>query len=115
MKSVLVGVLLCTAILWARSGHKPPELLAITNVSVVDTRYGEVEPNLTVVVKDGVIIAIAKVAILDSGPHVRVINGAGKFLIPGLWDSLTKTLRRRNGCGRRLQRMKKSRPIRNPR
>jgi hypothetical protein len=86
MKSVLVGVLLCTTILWARSGHKPPELLAITNVSVVDTRYGEVEPNLTVVVKDGVIIAIAKVAILDSGPHVRVINGAGKFLIPGLWD-----------------------------
>jgi hypothetical protein len=86
MKSVLVGVLLCGTLLWARSGHKPPELLAITNVSVVDTRYGEVEPNLTVVVKDGVIIAIAKVAIIDSGPHVRVINGAGKFLIPGLWD-----------------------------
>jgi hypothetical protein len=86
MKSVLVGVLLCGTLLWARSGQKPPELLAITNVSVVDTRYGEVEPNLTVVVKDGVIIAIAKVAIIDSGPHVRVINGAGKFLIPGLWD-----------------------------
>jgi hypothetical protein len=86
MKSVLVGVLLCGTLLWARSGHKPPELLAITNVSVVDTRYGEVEPNLTVVVKDGVIIAIAKVAIIDSGPHVRVINGAGEFLIPGLWD-----------------------------
>jgi hypothetical protein len=86
MKSALAGVLLCSTLLWARSGHKPPELLAITNVSVVDTRYGEVEPNLTVVVKDGVIFAIAKVAILDSGPHVRVINGAGKFLIPGLWD-----------------------------
>ena len=86
MKSALVGVLLCSTLLSARSGHKPPELLAITNVSVVDTRYGEVEPNLTVVVKDGVIIAIAKVAILDSGPHVRVVNGAGKFLIPGLWD-----------------------------
>ena len=86
MKSALAGVLLCSTLLWARSGHKPPELLAITNVSVVDTRYGEVEPNLTVVVKDGVIFAIAKVAILDSGPHVRVINGAGKFLMPGLWD-----------------------------
>jgi hypothetical protein len=86
MKSVLVGVLLCSTLLWARSGHKPPELLAITNVSVVDTRHGEVEPNLTVVVKDGLIFAIAKVAIIDSGPHVRVINGAGKFLIPGLWD-----------------------------
>lgn len=86
MKSAVVGVLLCSSLLWARSGQSAPEMLAITNVNVVDTRYGGVSPNLTVVVKNGKIVAIAKVALLETGPHVQIINGAGKYLIPGLWD-----------------------------
>ena len=86
MKPVVVGVLLCSSLLWARSGQTSPEMLAITNVSIVDTRYGGIEPNLTVVVKNGKIAAIARVALLETGPHVQIINGAGKYLIPGLWD-----------------------------
>jgi hypothetical protein len=86
MKSAVVAVLLCSSLLWARSGQSAPEMLAITNVNVVDTRYGGVSPNLTVVVKNGKIVAIAKVALLETGPHVQIINGAGKYLIPGLWD-----------------------------
>ncbi len=86
MKSATVGVLLCGSFLWAGSGPKPSETLVITNVNIVDTRYGGIEPNLTVIVKEGVITAITKIAIIQTGVHVRVVNAEGKYLIPGLWD-----------------------------
>ena len=86
MKSAAVGVLLCSSFLWAGSGAKPLETLVITNVNIVDTRYGGVEPNVTVIVKEGVITAISKVALIQTGLHVRVVNAEGRYLIPGLWD-----------------------------
>jgi hypothetical protein len=89
MKSAFVAVLLCSSLIWARSGETSAETLAITNVNVVDTREGRIGPNVTVIVRDGTILAIAKVAVLDPGPHVRIINGGGRYLIPGLWDMNT--------------------------
>jgi adenine deaminase len=86
MKSAAVGVLLCTSFLWAGSAHKPPESLVISNVNVVDTRYGGIHPNVTVVAIDGVIVSISKFALVQTGKHDRVINAEGKYLIPGLWD-----------------------------
>jgi hypothetical protein len=62
------------------------QTLILTNVTVVDTRQGQELPNLTVVVKDGIIQAIAKVGLLDSTPHTQIINASGKYVIPGLWD-----------------------------
>src|SRR6266481_756578 len=86
MKSCAVGLLLCSSFLWAGSGPKPSETLVIANVNIVDTRYGGIEPNVTVIVKDSVIIAITKVALIQTGVHVRVVNAEGRYLIPGLWD-----------------------------
>lgn len=86
MKSAIVGVLFCSSLLWAGAREKPPETLAITNVNIVDTRQPAIHPNATVIIKDGKIVALVKIAVLDPGPHVRIINGGGKYLIPGLWD-----------------------------
>src|ERR1043166_10138972 len=86
MKSALVAVFLFSFVISARAANPSPEVLAITNVNVVDTRDGGLAPNATVLVKNGTITAIAKVALLDAGPHVRIINAGGKYLIPGLWD-----------------------------
>ncbi len=60
--------------------------LAITDVTVVDTRTGELAPHRTVVVHDGHITSAG------TGPAPRgatVLRGTGKFLIPGLWDFVT--------------------------
>ena len=60
--------------------------VAITHTSVIDVRSGEVRNDFTVLV-DGDHIAYAgpsSSAPSLSGAHV--VNGAGKFLIPGLWD-----------------------------
>lgn len=86
MRSALVLLLLGGSFLWAGSARKPTESLILTNVDVVDTRYGRVEPNMTVVIQDGMVKSIAKIGIVDSGPHVRVMNAAGKYLVPGFWD-----------------------------
>jgi imidazolonepropionase-like amidohydrolase len=53
---------------------------------VVDTRYGHIESNASVVVKDGLIVAVSKIAVIATGSHVRVVNAGGKYLSPGLWD-----------------------------
>ena len=92
MKSAAIGVLLCSSFLWAGSRPKPSESLVITNVNVVDTRYGGIQPNATVVVKDGIITAIARFAVVDTGSHVRVVNADGKFLVAGLWDLNGETM-----------------------
>lgn len=86
MRSALVVLLLGNSLLWAGSARKPTESLILTNVDVVDTRYGRVEPNMTVVIQGGMVKSIAKIGIVDSGPHVRVMNAAGKYLVPGFWD-----------------------------
>ena len=85
MRRACLGLFLCSSFLWAGSAHKPTELI-ITNVNVVDTRYGGIQSNVTVIVKDGVIAAVTKVAILNTGPNVQILNAGGRYLIPGLWD-----------------------------
>jgi imidazolonepropionase-like amidohydrolase len=60
--------------------------LVLTHVSVVDTRHGLTLPDMTVVIKDGTIQAVAKFGLIDSGHITRVVNGTGKYVIPGLWD-----------------------------
>lgn len=86
MRSALVVLLLGGSLLWAGSARKPIESLIITNVDVVDTRYGGIVPNMTVVIQDGIVKSITKIGIVDVGPHVRVMNAAGKYLVAGFWD-----------------------------
>src|SRR4051795_6271206 len=91
MKAMAIGLVLCTSLLgagfaWAGSPPKIPETLIITNVNVVDTRFGQLLPNLTVIIKDGVIEGLTKVAVINTGAHTHVVNGNAKYLIPGLWD-----------------------------
>src|SRR6185503_4039571 len=60
--------------------------LAITDVTVVDGTGDGSRPHLTVVVSGGRIIAVDPVARAVIPPQATVIDGRGKFLIPGLWD-----------------------------
>jgi imidazolonepropionase-like amidohydrolase len=60
--------------------------VAITDVTVVDTRTGALAPHRTVVVHDG---RIASVGANRPPAGAKVVRGTGKFLIPGLWDFVT--------------------------
>ncbi len=58
--------------------------VAITHVTVIDTAGGAARPNVTVVLESGRIREIGAAPKVPAG--AKVVDGSGKFLIPGLWD-----------------------------
>ncbi|HKW48099.1 MAG TPA: amidohydrolase family protein [Gemmatimonadaceae bacterium] len=84
-----VGLLLAVAAT-ACSGSRGPEIapyaaIAITHVTVVDVRGGSPRTDATVVVRGN---RIASIGSSDSvaPADARIVDGRGKYLIPGLWD-----------------------------
>ena len=61
-----------------------PRVLAITRVNVVDVVDGRILPNTTVVVDGSTITSVTPKGTAPS--NAQIVNGEGKFLIPGLWD-----------------------------
>lgn len=61
--------------------------LAITNVTVIDGTGGPNTPNQTVLVENGLITTIAAADEIQLSPGARLINGSGKFLMPGWIDA----------------------------
>ncbi len=86
MKLPLILLVVASTVVWVKSKPKSSEALVFTNVNVVDVRDGHVERNLAVVIRDGRIAAVGEHAVIEPGRNVHVVNAAGKYLIPGLWD-----------------------------
>lgn len=63
----------------------------VVNVNLIDVINKTVHPNTTVIVKNGVISDIYSSDKNTNSTHhltdIRTIDGAGKYLIPGLWDN----------------------------
>ncbi len=69
----------------AAQSARDAKTLAITHVTVIDVAGGPPKPDMTVTVHGGRIAAISE----SSGKlpkETLVVDGHGKFLIPGLWD-----------------------------
>jgi imidazolonepropionase-like amidohydrolase len=86
MRTPFTVLPLLIALLWPAWPESTSSTLVLTNVNVVDTRTGRLEPKVTVVVRDGRIKAVAKVGLIEASRRLKVINATGKYLIPGLWD-----------------------------
>jgi hypothetical protein len=80
------SVLLGTALTISATAAVTPETreLVITRVSVIDVVNGRVLSNRTITIRDETITAVTE----DAAPRAgaRIVDGHGKFLIPGLWD-----------------------------
>ena len=61
--------------------------LAITGVNLIDATGQPTQSNMTVVVTGERIAAIGKTGKVKIPANAEIVDGAGKFLIPGLWDS----------------------------
>ena len=81
--SWLLAFLAAMACARPRTEHEP---IAITHVSVIDVASGAMRSDNTVIVSGNRIsfVGAAIGARIPSG--ARVVDGRGKFLIPGLWD-----------------------------
>jgi imidazolonepropionase-like amidohydrolase len=64
----------------------PPPAVAITGVTVIDGTDPAPRPDQTVVVRGRHIVAVGPASATPVPRGSRVLDGRGKFLIPGLWD-----------------------------
>lgn len=68
------------------------QTVAFTPVTVVNVREGVVLPDMTVVVTNGRITAVGPEGSVQVPSSARVVDGTGKYLIPGLWDMHAHTV-----------------------
>ncbi|HEV2103450.1 MAG TPA: amidohydrolase family protein [Candidatus Acidoferrum sp.] len=61
-------------------------VLALTHVNLIDATGSPVLPDMTVIVEGRQISQIGKSDVTPLPKGARVVEGRGKYLIPGLWD-----------------------------
>ena len=61
-------------------------LLAITHVTLIDTEAGRARPDFTVLISGDHISAVGPAKSVRVPRDAQILDGRGKFLIPGLWD-----------------------------
>jgi imidazolonepropionase-like amidohydrolase len=79
---IAIGLLAAAAC----AGSAGQNTIAITHVSVIDVASGATRPDNTVLVTGNRITYAGPAAAANIPSGATVIDGRGKFLIPGLWD-----------------------------
>jgi len=69
-----------------QAGAATPPQIAITHVTIIDVQDGSAKPEMTVLISGNRITAVGSSSEVQLPKRIRVIDGRGKFLIPGLWD-----------------------------
>ncbi len=72
------------ALLLGLSSTALADATLLTNVTIVDVETGLLTSGSSVLIRDGMIVAVADDITADDAVH---LDAAGGFLIPGLWDS----------------------------
>lgn len=67
-------------------GGAPPATLAVTHVTVIDMTGAPPKPDMTVLMAGDRITAIDAADRLAPPKGAAVVDGTGKYVIPGLWD-----------------------------
>jgi len=65
---------------------KTPKQIVVTHVTVINPGTSSVQPDTTVVITGNRIAAVSSGAGFQPPKNAIVIDGRGKYLIPGLWD-----------------------------
>ena len=91
--AVLTVFLVAACVGPAGTGKGEGRAIALTNVTVIDVTAPNPEAarvrNQTVIVDGGTIASVGNVRTTRVPRGAHVIDGRGRFLIPGLWDAGT--------------------------
>ena len=87
-RAAIVGLLILyvTGTLKLVVPTQAPWEILITDVSILNLEDGSVSSHQDVVVRDGVITHIGSHQHRPTAAGIRLIEGQGKFLMPGMWD-----------------------------
>ncbi len=88
MKSNFIRLILIFVFLpaIAATAFGQESVVAITHVNVIDATGAPVQANMTVIVEGSRISAIGKSDAIPLPKQAKIVDGRGKYLIPGLWD-----------------------------
>ena len=78
--------LLCTIPLLSSCSKPPNPVLAIAHVTVIDATGAPPQPDMTILIHDQRIAALAPSKSISIPRSAQVLDASGKFLIPGLAD-----------------------------
>lgn len=89
---LLFVIILIVAILWPMPKLDSPkkfETVFLKSVNIIDVKSGDILENRDVLIKNNIISAIDTSGTLNGNSYSLIIDGSGKFIIPGLWDMHT--------------------------
>ena len=85
-------------------GREPADLI-IKNGRLVNVNVGRIQDDITVAVRHGIIAYVGKGDHLVTGKNTKVVDAAGRFLVPGFIDthdhiesSMVDVVKFRGGC-----------------
>ena len=86
--AIIILSLVLVALTYGQSRQSTnSKTIAFTNVTVIDGKGSDVRADITVVIEGDRIIDVGPRSPIPKG--AQVINAAGRFLIPGMWDMHT--------------------------
>lgn len=85
-RKILFLLLVALLIVPSFSSAEPSPQLAITHVTLIDATGRPPQPDQTVLIDAGRIIAVGATAKIKVPKTARTIDASGKFLLPGFWD-----------------------------
>lgn len=89
-RSVLRRFFLLSALLGLmKVGTAQSDNLAIAHVTIINPGISQTQSNMTVLIRGGEIVLVGKSQVVNLPRSAKVIDGTGKFVIPGLWDMHT--------------------------
>lgn len=83
---ICCGLATCCLMLGSCDIIEKPKGFAVANVAVIDAKNGQRE-NQVVYIRENRIVKVSAAEAFDFSKGIRVIDGSGKYLIPGLWDA----------------------------
>jgi imidazolonepropionase-like amidohydrolase len=87
MRRWLNLLLFCFALAAPGMAETYPSKIAIAHITIVDVSTGTIKPDMTVLIEGNRIAAVRPSKNKESLPkEIQVVDGRGKFLLPGLWD-----------------------------
>jgi imidazolonepropionase-like amidohydrolase len=87
LSQLLSGIFVCLLAAGCPNPQKHDARIAITHANVIDATGSPIQPNMTVIVEGQKIAQITESAQAALDRETLVVDGSGKFLIPGLVDA----------------------------
>ncbi len=94
MKNLLALIVLLLLAVFSSDQQRRPAVLALKHVTVIDMTGAAPKPDMTVVITGNLITTIGRTGEVSIPRDAQVIDAAGRFLIPGLWDMHVHALRK---------------------